>query len=128
METIEINWQKIFESNPKGLTEWVILIGIEDYWDEAINNSNLWGGVYGVLNEKALDLIFWLNEKGIHISVKPVFNSNQVLIFDRRNEDYYTYTVDGTWEIIEPAIEQHFNNYQTPLALGIEFAFELLAK
>ena len=139
MQQIEINWQKIFESNPKGLLEWIghfrksnikydNLILDKEVVSIYCNNNFIDFETIKSLNAKALCLIFWLNEKGIHVSVGPVFDKNQAFIFDRRNENYYTYTVDGTWEIVEGAIEQHFNDYKTPLALGIEFAFKLLTK
>lgn len=122
MKSIEIDWKKVYEVNPEGLMEYVGTLEMTIYKPLKIeerresfyvtSSDNGYSIYYSSLNKLALDLIYWLGQKGLYVYVIPLSLRHKVIF---------------RWDILESKsgnIDYSTNN--EALAAGILKAFEVL--
>lgn len=127
MKTIEIDWKQIYEANPKALIEWVEIFsgfkitkmevggigitisGASDYFKNYASED---------LNAKALDLILWLDSKGVHVIVD--------VDIAEKEHGLASWMWDISGKDINESSVDWYRERQTALAAGILKAFELL--
>ena len=132
MKKIEIDWNKIYDVNPKGLMEWLGYIpnSTLPYSCQSVNIDGLrficyfgkgydrhYTITFNTLNERALDLIFWLDSKGVYIINNWGYVHGSLICI---------YSVFRKSDKMEFNINNDYKDRQTALATGIEKAFELL--
>lgn len=127
MKKIEIDWNKVYEVNPKGLMQWLGYIpnstlpyscqsvkidGLRFICDFGKGYDRHYTITFNTLNERALDLIFWFSKKEIYVYAIPLSLRNNV-IFLACILDYNIYKED-------------YSTNNEAMAVSIKEAFELL--